>query len=202
MSDEQTKTQVVTEGATQEVAQQAEAQAAEEEHFDTEYVRKLRAEAAEYRKKLRDLEGKVKADEEAKLTEQERLQKRLAELERKEAEYQMSIQARTLEYEVKLHASRLGVVDPDAAYRLLDLKQVEFDEDGKPVNLEKALKELVTKKPYLVSTGSVPSPTNPAQGRVSGQQVFTRSQLRDPKFYAANRDAIMQALQDGRILED
>jgi len=202
MADEN-KTQVVTEGATQEVAKQSETQAVEEERFDIEYVRKLRAEAADYRKRLRELEGKVRADEEAKLTEQERLQKRLAELERKEADYQMALQARTLEYEVKLHASRLGVVDPEAAYRLLDLKQIEFDEDGKPTNVEKAIKELVAKKPYLVSSaGAVPSPAYPAQGRISGQQVFTRSQLRDPKFFAANREAIMQAMREGRILED
>lgn len=202
MAEEVKQAQVATEGATPEVAQ-SEAQAAEEqERFDAEYVRKLRAEAAEYRKRLRELEGKVKADEEAKLTEQERLQKRLAELERKETEYQMALQARTLEYEVKLRAAQLGIVDPDAAYRLLDLKQIEFDEDGRPANLDKVLKALITAKPYLVGGGGQVSPTNPAQGRVSGQQVFTRSQLRDPKFFAANRDAIMQALREGRILED
>jgi len=196
------KTQVVTDGATQTVAQSDTQAVEEQERFDAEYVRKLRAEAAEYRKRLRELESKVKADEEAKLTEQEKLQKRLAELERKEAEYKQILQARTLEYEVKLQASKLGVVDPDAAYRLLDLKQIEFDDDGRPVNLERVLKELVAQKPYLVVSGGMPSPTNPAQGRISGQQVFTRSQLRDPKFFAANRDAIMQALREGRILED
>ena len=202
MSDEIT-TQVVNEGATQTVAQQSDTQAVEEqEHFDADYVRKLRAEAAEYRKRLRELESKVKADEEAKLTEQEKLQRRLAELERKEAEYQQALQARTLEYEVKLQASRLGIVDPEAAFRLLDLAQIEFDDDGKPANLEKILKELVGKKPYLVVSSGMPSPTNPAQGRISGQQVFTRSQLRDPKFFAANRDAIMAALREGRITED
>jgi len=202
MADENT-TQMVTDGATQVVAQQSDTQAVEEQdHFDADYVRKLRAEAAEYRKRLRELEGKVKADEEAKMTEQEKLQKRLAELERKEAEYQQVLQARTLEYEVKLQASELGVVDPEAAYRLLDVKQIEFDDDGKPVNLERVLKELVAQKPYLVASGGMPSPTNPAQGRISGQQVFTRSQLRDPKFFASNRDAIMQAMREGRILED
>lgn len=201
MSKDVKQTQAVNEGATQEVAQ-PEAQAAEEERFDAEYVRKLRAEAAEYRRRLRELESKVKSEEEAKMTEQERLQKRLAELERKEAEYQRVIQARTLEYEVKLLAVRLGIVDPDAAYRLLDLKQIEFDDDGRPVNLEKVIRDLIATKPYLVSQQATVSPTNPAQGRISGQQVFTRSQLRDPKFFAANREAIMQALREGRILED
>jgi hypothetical protein len=202
MSDEQT-TQAVNDGATPAVAQQTDTPAVEEqERFDADYVRKLRAEAADYRKRLRELEGKVKMDEEAKMTEQEKLQKRLAELERKEAEYQQTLQARTLEYEVKLQASQLGI-DPDVAYRLIEPKQVEYDDDGKPTNIPKILKELAAKKPYLVASGGVmPSPTNPAQGRISGQQVFTRSQLRDQKFFAANRDAIMQAMREGRITED
>lgn len=101
-------TQAVTEGAAQAVAQEPEPQAGEGQQFDAEYVRKLRAEAADYRKRLRELESKVKAEEEAKMTEQERLQKRLAELERQTTEYQNTMQARTLEYEVKLHAARLG----------------------------------------------------------------------------------------------
>ncbi|HEY9076979.1 MAG TPA: hypothetical protein VIO61_10620 [Anaerolineaceae bacterium] len=43
MAEEVKPTQAVNEGATQEVAQQSEAQAAEEqERFDTKYVRKLR----------------------------------------------------------------------------------------------------------------------------------------------------------------
>jgi hypothetical protein len=201
MSEETKATQVVNEEVAQE-AVQPDVQETEGERFDAEYVRKLRAEAAEYRRRLRELESKVKSEEEAKMTEQERLQKRLAELERKEAEYQRVIQSRTLEYEVKLLAVRLGIVDPDAAYRLLDLKQIEFDDDGRPVNLEKVIRDLIATKPYLVSQQAPVSPTNPAQGRISGQQVFTRSQLRDPKFFAANREAIMQALREGRILED
>lgn len=200
MADEPKTTQVVNvDAGGQEIPPEPEPQGGEEKN---PVIARLKAEAAEYRKRLRELESKVKADEDAKMTEQERLQKRLAELERKETEYQMALQARTLEYEVKLHAARLGVVDPEAAYRLLDLKQIEFDEDGKPVNLEKVMKDLIAKKTYLVGQQSAVSPTNPAQGRVSGQQVFTRSQLRDPKFFAANRDAIMQAMREGRILED
>lgn len=172
------------------------------ETISLEEARKLRSEAANLRKRLKELEDQKRQIDEAKLSETERLQKRLAELERKEIEYQQSLQARTLEYEVKLHAARLGVVDPEAAYRLLDVKQIEFDEDGKPVNVEKVMRELIAKKPYLAGGNGAMSATNPAQGRISGQQVFTRSQLRDPKFFAANREAIMQAMREGRILED
>jgi len=183
--------------------QQAQEQEAQEQQFDAAYVRKLRAEAAENRKRLRELEAKVKADEDAKLTEQERLQKRIAELEKKDSEYQQTLQERTVRYEVMLTANKLGIVDPDAAFRLLDISSLEFDEDGKPNNIEKVLKKLVSDKPYLIgSGGGSASPTNPAQGRIGGQQQFTRSQLRDHKFYQANRDAILKAAAEGRIIED
>lgn len=176
MNEEINQTQMVAEGATQEVAQVAQSETqAVEERFDTEYVRKLRAEAAEYRKRLRELESKVKADEEAKMTEQEKLQKRLAELERKESEYQRALQERVLEYEVKLHATRLGIVDPNDAYRLLDLAQVEFDDEGKPVNVDKVLKELIAQKPWLVGNTHV-SPTNPAKTKLSLDDIKRMSE--------------------------
>jgi len=150
MSDE-TKTQVVTEGATQEVAQQPEAQAAEDERFDTEYVRKLRAEAAEYRKRLRELEGKVKADEEAKLTEQERLQKRLAELERQQAEWERERQEIILQRTVENVALRMGIKYPDVAWKLIDLAKVDFDDGGTPTNIEALLKEVIQKYPEIAN---------------------------------------------------
>lgn len=151
MSDE-TKTQVVNEGAAQEAASQSEATMAEEqERFDAEYVRKLRSEAAEYRKKLRTLEEKVKAEEEAKLSEQERLQKRLAELERQRDDWERERQERSLRHEVELTAARLGIIDAEAAYRLIDLSEIEFSEDGKAKNVEAKLKELIQRKPYLAS---------------------------------------------------
>lgn len=49
--------------------------------------------------------------------------------------------------------------------------------------------------------GSVNHPTNPADGAPSGgdNQTFTKAQIDDPKFYEANRDAIIKALREGRI---
>ena len=125
----------------------------------------MRAEAAEYRKRLRELEQTVKQHEEAKLSESERLQKRLAELEREQAAYQRERQERTLKYETMLAASKLGIVDPEAAYKLLDLTRIEFDEDGTPRNIEAALKELLKAKPYLAAQPAAisGSPTNPAR---------------------------------------
>jgi len=177
----------------------AEGQEPEAKTFDAEYVAKLRKEAAEYRKKMRELEKALKAKEEAELSEQEKLQRRLAEYEAKLADLERDRQERTLKYEVKLKASKLGVVDPDAAWKLLDPAALEFDEDGNPTNIEDALKALIKEKPYLARE-PVPSvsPTNPPRKTA----VFTRSQLRDPAFYAAHREEIIAAMREGRIKED
>lgn len=199
MTDE-TKTQVVNESPAQDAGKPAEAQVAEEERFDAEYVKKLRAEAAQYRTRLRELEQKVKAHEDEKLSEQEKLQKKLAELEREAAEKARALQERTTEYEVKLKAANLGIIDPEAAWRLLDVAAIEFYDDGKPKNIELLLKELIKNKPYLAALAQYAA-TNPARSSVN-QTTFTRSQLRDPKFFAEHRDEIMRAMQEGRILED
>lgn len=182
---EETKVQETTEGGQEPQNQQqtaaAGAQPGQEpaaEQFDAEYVRKLRAEAAEYRKRLRELEQKAQEQENAKLSETERLQKRLAELEREQAAYQRERQERTLKYETMLAASRLGIVDPDAAYKLLDLAGIEFDEDGTPRNIEAALKELLKAKPYLVAQSSGGSPTNPARTGAGANDAFTAALYR------------------------
>ena len=172
---------------------------AEQRTFDAAYVQKLRKEAAEYRKRLRELEKALKEKEEAELSEQERLQRRVAEYEARLAELERERQERTLQYEVKLRAAAMGIVDPDAAWRLLDLAAIEFDEDGMPVNIDEALEALVKAKPYLRSQAAPQvAPTNPPRKA----QVFTRSQLRDPKFFQEHREEIMAALREGRIVED
>lgn len=176
-------------------------QESEQERFDAEYVRKLRAEAAEYRRKLRELEQTVRQHEEAKLSETERLQKRLAELEREQAQWQRERQERTLRYETMLAASKLGIVDPDVAYRLLDMTALEFDEDGRPTNLEQALRELLRTRPYLAGAASTVSPTNPATGQQRAG-TFTLSQIADRKFWEQHRDEIMRAMSEGRIVSD
>lgn len=147
----------------------------EPEKFDASYVKQLRAEAASYRKRLADLEAKAKQDEDAKLSEADQLKKKLAELEAAAAQSAKVRQEQTTRYEVMLAASKLGIVDPDAAYRLLDQSTLEYGEDGAPKNIEAALKAMVGGKPWLVggtgSGGSAANPNATKTGRLSMEDI-------------------------------
>lgn len=140
-------------------------------------IKRLRAEAADYRKKLRALEQEVKRRDDEKLSETERLQARLAELEQERTTYQTERQERILRYETMLAASKLGIIDPEAAYKLLDVSQIEFDDDGAPKNLERCLHALLEAKPYLAAAGHA-SPTNPARERGAGEDAFTAALMK------------------------
>jgi hypothetical protein len=125
------------------------------------------------REKFRDYDAlRRKAEEfdklqQAQMSEQEKLAKRLAELEQENQALRKQGQEHTLKYEIMLLASRLGIVDPEAAYRLLDLSRIEFGQDGRPTNLEQGLKDLIKAKPYLVHQAHAGSPTNPSRPHTS-----------------------------------
>lgn len=179
--------------------QEPQAEGQEPEAVDMSMVRKLRAEAAEYRRKLRELEETERKRKEAEMSELEKVRAHLADYERREADWQRTLQDMRVRHEVQAHAAKLGIVDPEAAYRLLDLATLEFDDDGAPKGVDKVLQALLRDKPYL--HGQVPvGPTNPANPARTAQ-TFTRSQLRDVAFFEQNKDAIMQAAREGRILE-
>lgn len=160
--------------------------------FDEAYVRKLRAESARYRTQMSKLEEQLKGLNDAQLSEKERLQKRVAELERQHVDEERERQERTLRYEAMLMAGKLGLVDPDAAYRLLDLTAIEYDDNGKPSNLEQAMNDLVKQRPYLKAAGAT-SATNPPRDR----QTLTLEAIQKmtPDQINANWEAVQAVLQ-------
>ncbi len=189
-------------GTTTAQAAGSDAQAAPET-ISLEEAKKLRAEAASLRRRLKELEDLKKQMDDAKLSETERLQKRLAELEKEQALHLRERQERTLRYETMLAASKLGIVDPEAAYKLLDLKAIEFDEDGTPKDIQKHLEELLKQRPYLKPQAQpqapTVSPTNPAVGS-NRTNTFTQSQIADRRFWEQHRDEILKAMAEGRIV--
>jgi hypothetical protein len=112
--------------------------------------------------------ARLKDLEDGQKSEAEKLRNKLAELERTNTEHTRAHQEYITEYEIKLMAGKLGIVDPEAAYKLIDLAKVEYDEAGKPKNLEKVLKELVQARPYLLSRGKT---SGNAGAGASGEQA-------------------------------
>lgn len=176
-------------------------------------LRKARDEAAKKRvdeKRLAELE-KAEADRQAaSLTETQKLAQRAEQAEAKlEAAY-----ARIGGAELKAAAVAQGIIDADVAAALLAAK-VEYDAAGEPTNIADLVKQLKADKPHLFGQqpgqpGQQPSrpsgassggATNPGTGARTG--TFTRADLErmrsNPAEYAANRDAIFEALRKGQI---
>ena len=115
-------------------------------------------EAARYRTQLRDaqkliadFQAKEKAAADAQLSEVERAQKQAAEWQQKHADTTRAMQERIIGLTIQLQASKLNIIDPDAAVKLMDWSQLEFDDDGTPTNADKVLADLVKTRPYLIA---------------------------------------------------
>lgn len=102
-----------------------------------------------------------------------------------------------------------GVVDLEAALKLVDRSKITIDDNGVVSGIDDVLASLKTEKTYLFNnTGTPPdpslgTPSNPTGGTPpTGPAKFKRSQLRDPKFYTEHRDEIIKAQAAGLIEDD
>ena len=128
---------------------------------------KTRREAAEHRTARRKLEADAQAAAQAQMTKEERLAAQVADGQKEREALMSRYQTRMLAYEVQIQAQALGIIDPEAAVKLLDASRIEYDEEGAPKNLGKLLRELVAAKTYLVAAS--------AQGQQTGQQAGGRA---------------------------
>jgi len=169
--------------ATQQAGQQqsdaTDTQGGEEEVYDKNRamatIHKLREQeklAKQQTKELEALRAEAKKHQDAELSETDKLRKRVAELELQEVESQRERQERIVRYEVMLAAQKMNLVDPDAAYKLLDLTGLEFGDDGSVKDIETALKELIKARPYLVKAAQAATNVNAGDGTgTAGQQM-------------------------------
>lgn len=115
-------------------------------------LERTRREAANYRTRLREAEAKVRAHEDAQLSEMERAQREAREAAQREREAREELKAVRTRTEIERAATKLGIVDADAAARLLDQGTLDFDERGALKNVEAVLRDLVRERPYLLAT--------------------------------------------------
>ena len=162
-------------------------------------LRESEKEAKRLKKEQEDLAKKLKALEDEKLSDSERTQKRLQELEQKESDWQRERETlaaaqrdQTTRYEVIIAASRAQIDkdgkpvraafrDPADAYQMISPSAIEFDDDGRPANIDKLLAALATQKPYLLiesqpATVGVPdTPKATSNGALSEEEKRKQS---------------------------
>lgn len=109
-----------------------------------------RTEAAAAAARATAAETALKAKNDAELSELERAQNRTRELEESMAASSQRERDSAVRYEIAIHAGKLNLHDAETAHALLDLTKVEFNEAGRPTNVEALLTELVAAKPFLV----------------------------------------------------
>ena len=192
MADEQAK-QVIENGQTSEQGGEGTANAggAEKKTFSQDEVNRIIKARAERELQtvlqeaglagVDELKGLVQAKrqaEEAQKSEMQKLQERAAQLEKQLADAAEKQKALMTQNDIAAKAAKLGIIDPDAAYRLLDTSKLEYDEAGQPTNSEALLTGLLKDKPYLA--GGASSAMNPAKS--SGNQ-------KDPITIAARKAA-------------
>lgn len=123
-------------------------------------LKEARTEAAKYRTELRSAQEKLSKFEQAQLSEQEKLQKRAEEAEQTAQALAQRLTDTLIRAEVMAQAQKHGVIDLDAAYRLIDRSSVKIGDDGSVEGVDKAVAALVKERPWLIASTTA-SVTNP-----------------------------------------
>lgn len=139
-------------------------------------LRDARKEAAAFRTKLKQYEDTDAAAKQAQMSEAERLQAQLAELQRGIEERDRRLKEADLRDAVKGAATRLGFADPADALAMLDRDAIEYTDDGRPRNLDHVLGEIIRSKPYLKASFTA-TPDLGQGNRGAGTAPLTREAI-------------------------
>jgi hypothetical protein len=116
-------------------------------------------------KTAKELAARIKAIEEKDLPEHEKVTRERDTLRGDNDRLMSELRQERLNNSVIASASRLGFADPADAVRLID---VEFDDDGRPKDVDTKLAALLKAKPYLAS--AMARPSGSADGGNNGGQ--------------------------------
>lgn len=171
-------------------------------------LKKERAEAARYRKRAQEMDAREKQEADAKLSETERLQQQLAEMQAARDAALAQSQARIIRSEVRTTASALGI-KPELAQKLIDTSAILFNDDGDPTNISELLSQAMTDyglTPAQAAAASQPlarpNPTqNPTQAASANGLPRAAAQSRGATNPGANAGPARGALTREQIVE-
>ena len=155
-----------------------------------------RKEAAANRRAKQELDARIKADEDAKLSETERLQMQYAEAQREIELLRLERQDIAVRSRVELTAHNLGI-KPELALKLIDPAAIAFDEAGDPTNITELLQQAMTdygltSRAAAPAAGATPSAGQP--GLVA--RVAPAMGATNPPRGAANAQPIARSVHD------
>ncbi len=173
---------------------------AESEPISLDEAKKLRAEAKALRNRLKAFEDKQAADEQAKLSEQERLAKELADAKSTHD----GLVAELVDREVRLQAAELGVAPRNLKYvAKMIWDELEFDnESGMPTNVGTLVKNLLkevdlTDKRAPATAGGATSPSRSATtgvGQITMESIAAMTAEQYNQMSQAQRDEVTRVL--------
>lgn len=189
-------------------APQAGASVNDSERFQRE-LEESRRQTAGYRKTLRDTEAKLKQIEDAQLSDGEKAKKELDELRGYKSSTSEAVKSLNLQMAVERTARRLGVVDEEAAFALMDKSKIEYGEDGKPNGdtVQQSIESLLAAKPWLKpaptpapAAPNSPSltPANPGKTPITGTLTSEDIKKMSQSEINARWAEVSLALQSGR----
>lgn len=164
--------------------------------FSEDYVKDLRTEAAKYRTKAKELEGKLQTlpgEITAKVLAalglepdpDKNFEKQLAEAQAKAQEAEKRANERLVRAEVISLATDMGLVDADAALALMDRTDVTVKDDGTVSGAKEALEALVAAKPWL-KKAEAKQPVGGGTNPPGGNSIKTIDQQIDEAVKAGN----------------
>lgn len=125
-------------------------------------------EAQQMRAKLKALEDAEAKRAEATLSEQEKAIKRAEAAEARAQELEARHREITVRSAVQAAATQAGIIDPEAAYKLIDAGKITIDDGGNVSGVTEAIKALVDSKPYLIGQSGGSGATNQQRGGAGG----------------------------------
>lgn len=166
------------------------------------------------KKIVEDRKAKDEEEENERLAEQKKF-KEIAEKEKaKREEIERNALRDRKVYALKAEAMKKGTVDADAVVAIANLDDIKVSEDGTvdTSSVTSMIENMAKEKAYLFGAkgddGGDNNNTNigddggAPNGGNNNKPTFKRSQLGDRDFYTKNRDAILEAQRDGRIVDD
>ena len=155
--------------------------------------REVRNQFADYGQ-LKDRAAKADELEQAQLTEKEKLEARVGEAERKAASAADLISTAMIASEVRVRATQLGIIDPDAALLLADRANVRYSEQDGVTGVDAALTQLLVDKPYLKGTPNRVPNLNPQSAEPASTVRLSADQREAAKLMGLTEEEYARGL--------